>query len=98
MAGGKAGTIFGGPLGAAAGALVGYLVGWLVGKFVNRMISVWEDDPFNPETGADHLSATAPFNEPSLVFHFTGPGEYAVRYRWTNLTEAPWPPWPRRRN
>jgi hypothetical protein len=82
--GGKVGTIFGGPLGTAAGALVGYLVGWLVGKFVNRMIAVWEDDPFNPRTLELIIpSATAPFNQPSLVFHFTGPGEYAVRYRWT---------------
>jgi hypothetical protein len=59
-------------------------LGWLVGKFVNRIISVWEDDPFNAKTLELIIpSATAPFNQPSLVFHFTRRGEYAVRYRWT---------------
>jgi hypothetical protein len=74
----------GGLAAGPAGALVGWLVGWLMGKIVSRLIAVWEDDPFVPRTLELIIpSATARLNEPSKVFHFTGPGEYAVRYRWS---------------
>ena len=77
------GTLLAGPLGTAAGALIGWLVGWLMGKLVARLIAIWEDDPFIPRTLELVIpSSTSQLHEPSKVFHFTGPGEYAVRYRW----------------
>lgn len=80
----KSGTALGGPLGAAAGALAGWLAGWLIGKFVNLLIKAWEDDLFVPRQLEFIIpNATARLVEPSKVFHFTGPGEYAVRYRWS---------------
>jgi hypothetical protein len=80
------GGLFGGPLGAAAGALLGWLVGWLMGKFVNFLVKAWEDDPFVPRQLEFIIpNATARLVEPSMVFHFRGPGEYAVRYRWSVL-------------
>ncbi len=73
-----------GALGAAAGAILGWLVGWLIGKIVNRLIAIWEDDPFVPRTLELIIpSASATMSGTSKVFHFTGPGEYAVRYRWS---------------
>lgn len=81
--GGAAGSTLG-PLGAAAGAIIGWIVGWLVGKIVDRLIAIWEDDPFVPRTLELMIpSATSRLIEPSKVFHFRGPGEYAVRYRWS---------------
>jgi hypothetical protein len=81
--GGTAGSSLG-PLGTAAGAIIGWLVGWPVGKVVSRLIAIWEDDPFIPRTLELMIpSAGATQSRPSRVFHFTGPGEYAVRYQWT---------------
>jgi hypothetical protein len=81
------GGVIGGPLGAAAGALIGWLVGWLMGKLVSALIKAWEDDPFEPRQLEFIIpNATARLIEPSAVFHFRGPGEYAVRYRWSVLS------------
>jgi hypothetical protein len=83
------GALFGGPLGAAAGALLGWLVGWLMGKLVNKLIAIWEDDPFVPKQVEFIIpNWTARLDEPSKVFHFTGPGEYAVRYRWSAIGQT----------
>jgi hypothetical protein len=80
------GTAIGGPLGAAAGALIGWLVGWLMGKLVSFLVRAWEDDPFDPVNLEFIIpSATAHMSLDSQVFHFKGPGEYAVRYRWQVL-------------
>jgi hypothetical protein len=83
------GGLIGGPLGAAAGALIGWLVGWLMGKLVDALIRAWEDDPFVPRQLEFVIpSATARMDVPSAVFHFRGPGEYAVRYRWSVLAPS----------
>jgi hypothetical protein len=83
LVGAAVGTAFG-PLGTLIGALVGYLVGWLINRLIDRLIAVWEDDIFDARTLEFIIpSATAILTEPSKVFHFTGPGEYAVRYRWS---------------
>jgi hypothetical protein len=82
----KAGTSIGGPLGAAAGALAGWLAGWLIGKLVDFLIQAWKDDLFEPRQLEFIIpNATSRLVEPSKVFHFRGPGEYAVRYRWSVL-------------
>lgn len=72
-----------GGVGAIVGAAIGYAVSWAVDKVVAFLIRVWEDDLFETVT----LSVIIPddaatLNEPSQVFHFRGPGEYAVRYQW----------------
>jgi hypothetical protein len=83
LLGGAVGSFFGGPLGAAAGAIIGWIVSWLMNKLVVALIAAWEDDPFVPRTLEFILpDATSRLDEPSKVFKFTGPGEYAVRYRW----------------
>jgi tetrahydromethanopterin S-methyltransferase subunit G len=90
LIGSEVGTA-GGPL----GTLVGLFVGWAVGKIVNSLISAWKDDPFTPQTIEVIIpSADANFGgdltKPSEVIHFTGPGQYAMRYRWA-LTKVPRP-------
>ncbi|MGV9361318.1 hypothetical protein [Amycolatopsis sp. NPDC003731] len=81
------GALLGGPLGAAAGALIGWLTGWLMGKLVDALVSAWKDDPFNPVQLEFIIpNWTSSLVDPSKVFHFTGPGEYAVRYRWSAST------------
>jgi len=56
---------------------------------VNAIVKAWEDDVFNPVT----VNMVMPkFNasfdghgdltQKSEVVYFTGPGEYAMRYRW----------------
>ena len=78
------GGLFGGPLGAAVGAMVGWIVGWLINKIANYLVRIWEDDMFIPKTIEFIIpNAEALNSQPSKVFHFDGPGEYAVRYRWT---------------
>ena len=80
----KGGTTIGGPLGAAAGALAGWLVAWLMGKLVNFLIKAWNDDIFVPRQLEFVIpDATAQLVEQSKVIHITGPGEYALRYRWS---------------
>lgn len=70
----------GGPL----GSLIGLLVGWIVGKVVGLLISAWEDDPFNARTIEVIVPAfDAKLTKPESVVRFTGPGEYAMRYRWS---------------
>jgi hypothetical protein len=77
------GGVLAGPLGAAIGALVGWLVSWLMNKIVSFLIQAWEDDPFIPRTIEFIIpDANSYVSQPSKVFHFTGPGEYAVRYRF----------------
>jgi len=68
---------------AAVLAAVGAAITWAVGKILGFLISVWEDDLFDPVTLSVIVpDSTATFNRPSTVFHFKGPGEYAVRYEW----------------
>ena len=72
-----------GASGGPAGALIGLMVGWIVGKVVNAIVSAWEDDPFNPVTIEVIVPAfDAKLATPEGVVKFTGPGEYAMRYRW----------------
>lgn len=77
--------------------LISASVTWLVGKIVNKIIAVWEDDPFKPQTIELRLpDATSKFlvgfdGSPTVlsrVVNFNGPGEYAMRYRWTLSTTA----------
>jgi hypothetical protein len=65
------------------GTLIGLLVGYIVGKVVSALISAWEDDPFNARTIEVIIPAfDAKLSNPGSVVKFTGPGEYAMRYRW----------------
>lgn len=84
LTGAVVGGVFGGALGALVGALVGYIVGYLVDRLADSLVRIWDDDAFTPRTLEFIIpSATAILTEPSKVFHFYGPGEYAVRYRWS---------------
>jgi hypothetical protein len=63
-------------------------VNWLVSKIFNKIIAIWEDDPFTPRTIELTLpDASATFAEGatllSRVVNFGGPGDYAMRYNWT---------------
>jgi hypothetical protein len=84
LTGAVVGGAIGGALGGIIGALVGYIVGYLLDRLVEFLISLWQDVIFHPRTLEFLIpSATAILTEPSKVFHFYGPGEYAVRYRWS---------------
>lgn len=68
--------------------LVSLAVTWLLDRVVNKIISIWEDDPFKPQTIELVLpNANATFTggatSSSRVVNFSGPGEYAMRYIWT---------------
>lgn len=73
--------------------LIAVAVGWLVNKIANKIVAIWEDDLFKPQTiGLVRPSASATFangaTSSSRVVHFSGPGEYAMRYIWTLSTSA----------
>ena len=72
--------------------LIAASVNWLVDKIANKIVAIWEDDPFKPQTVELRLpSATSTFpvgfdgnsTVLSRVVYFNGPGEYAMRYHWT---------------
>ncbi|MDR7184394.1 hypothetical protein J2X85_001417 [Microbacterium trichothecenolyticum] len=71
----------------AAAPLIQWLSHWVIDKLADYLLRVWGDDFFKPRVLELVIpSATALMQTESQVFHFKGPGEYAVRYRWSVVT------------